>query len=296
MKKIIIACVCAALFYSCSELKRNNPNDPSAENYAGITYKGNFFVPADIEMTDMTIAGPDVVLGAVRQGTGGCIVKIDAGGGEARVFGSGGTGTGMFTGITSVTSDSSGNVYVADSQHIMQKLSPSGVFTSWPLNYISGVDTTYIAALGSRVYATNNIDRRICAYLSSDGTVVDSVVLSFTSYGEFVPGRIFASENYLYVSNTLDGRVVARFSQSLSPSGVYRFIAQLVDSAAAGGSVKFLSPQAAYRADESLTVIQKWGAFGEGPGRILNGRAIAYYPASMYIYIADGVTIKIFGK
>ena len=284
------------LMFSCSELKRDNPYDPSSDNYGGITYKGTLFVPSDIEMKDMAVSGSSIVLGAVKEGTGGCIVKIPAAGGVPEIFGAGGTGTGMFTSITSVTADSAGNVYASDSQHIIQKLSPAGVFTSWPLNYITGADTTYITASGTRVYATNNIDRRLCAYLSSDGSVADSAVLSFTAYGEFVPGRIFAAGNYIYVSNTLDGRVVARFSQSLSPAGVYRHAAPLVDCAAAGGSVQFLSAQSVYRADENLSVIQKWGDYGEGPGRILNGRAIAYYPASMYIYIADGVTIKIFGN
>jgi hypothetical protein len=281
---------------SCSELKRDNPYDPSAENYAGITYQGELYVPSDIETKDMTVSGNDVVLGAYKEGTGGCVVKIPALGGSATVFGEEGTGTGKFTGITSIAADASGDIYISDSQPLIQRLSLSGIFSSLPLDYLAGYDETYIAVSGSRIYASNNIDRRICSYDASGGALADSAVLSFTAYGEFVPGRLFASAGYIYAVNSIQKDTIARFDASLNLTGVFKFTAPLMDGAVYQGSMQYLSGKAAYRGDESFNVIQKWGDFGEGPGRILNGRAIAYYAPSMYIYIADGVTIKIFGN
>ena len=296
MKKIILIAAVSAFMFSCSELKRDNPYDPAAENYADITYKGELFVPSGIDVKDMTISGGSVVLGAYREGTGGCVIKIPAGGGDPAVFGDGGTGTGKFTNIRSIAADASGTVFIADSQNIVQALSPAGAFSSWNLNYISSYDETYVAALGAHVYVSNNIDRRICRHDALSGALVDSAVLSFTAYGAFVPGRLFCSGSYVYAVNSLQKNTVARFDSSLSLTAVYSFQAQVTDGAVFGSSMQYLSDKAAYRADESFNVIQKWGDFGEGPGRILNGRAIAYYPSSMYIYIADGTTIKIFGK
>lgn len=296
MKKTALLLAVLAAAVSCSELKRDNPYDPSAENYAGITYRGELFVPSGIEARDMVISGNDVVLGAYKEGTGGCVVKIPASGGGVSVFGEGGTGTGKFTGITSIAADSTGAVYIADSQPLIQKLSSSGIFSSWPLNYVSGYDETCIASLGTRIYASNNMDMRVCSYDSSSGALADSAVLSFTAYGVFVPGRLFVSGAYVYAVNTIQKNIIARFDASLNLTGVFQFTAPVADGVVYQGSMQYLSDRAAYRGDESFGVIQKWGDYGEGPGRILNGRAIAYYPPSMYIYIADGVTIKIFGN
>lgn len=298
LKKIIVilSVITAAWYFSsCRELKRNNPYDPTAVNYVHVTYKGEAHYPEGTQIKAMAFGNGYLYLGAVTGTAESCVVKLlDSA--TASYIGSTGAGPGQFMNISDMCADDSGNIYIADSSPRIQILNPADVFSPSPVNRVdTPIDKTYIEWLNSSIFLTNNLSRTVYKYAETGG-LTDSEALSFTAYGSFTPGRIFKVNQSLFVVNAEKQDVIVRMTENLDVANTILFSAGIIDGAATGAESQALGEAAVFRVDDTLGVALKWGDFGEGPGKVLNGRLISHDSALKLIYILDGGTIKIFGE
>jgi hypothetical protein len=279
---------------SCKDLKKNNPYDPDGTAYAGITYKGQVSYPDGTDIKAMLVQNGMLVFAAYSPVNGYCVMKMT---GDNAYYAVGSTGDtpGTFRYISDICSDSSGNIYVVDNKNYVQTISPANVMGSWPIVYTTGIDNLSIECLNDNIFISNNLDKSVTKYTSS-GTFVDSLTLSFTSYGNFIPGKIFKGVDHIYVINAADTSVIVKLTDTLVNSGEYKFTDNIIDGCAAGEQIQMAAPQTVYKVDSNLVIGLKWGDFGVGPGRILNGKLAAYDAISGTVYILDGLTIKKFGE
>ncbi len=285
MKKY--ACVIFVLlivFSGCKELKRTNPMDPEADNYIGISYKGSVSYPAAASIKAMDAALGELVFGASYPGYGDCVIR-----------GLSGLPQGTFTQITDVCADDFGNIYAVDHTANITVVSPAGTVSQFGLNIINGIDTLSVEWFNNEVYVSGSFDRTIISYTAS-GVQSHSTAITVTASGYFTPGRIFASDNYIYAADRSDPKRVVRFSPSLTGATEFKLSAAAVDGCSYKGGLLVLNGQSVMQCDEDLKVIKTWGNMGEGPGLILNGRAICYNQADGFVYVLDGATLKKFGE
>lgn len=284
----------AAVLISCSKLSRNNPYDPSSTNYQHITYKGGAWYPANTTINAMAFSGGFVYIAGVKQGTGDCVIKLT---GASTFTESASTSLGAFSGITDICADNSGNIYIVDDKQAVQVMDAAGSFTNFTFSNMGTIDNLYIEWFSNDIYISNDADKKIYRYSQAGvPTVPDSKILSCTANGYFTPGRIFKAGSYIYVINKIKKNEIVRLAQDLSDAGTYLFPRDLEDCVEAGGYTEALSSQAVFRVDSALTIALKWGDFGEGPGKIINGKFITYDVSAKRVYLLDGGTIKIFGE
>jgi len=283
---LIFTLLLTAVFSGCSELSRKNPYDPSSPDYRGITYKGEELYPADFQIESIASAGGYIAYAGTKENYGGCVVKTTAG-----------TPLGMFTGISDICADDSGNIYGVDRSENAQKIQNDMFNTITPLAFTasSGIDSLYIEWMNGSLYISNEYDNEIYRISDSGGAQL-TVPVSVTAQGYFTPGEIFKFESSIYVVNALNKKQVIKYDQNLSNPQVIDFTANIIDACIQEGALQILSESAVYKTDGAFGVLLKWGDFGEGPGRILNGKSIAYNAADGLIYIQDGSTIKKFGE
>jgi len=297
MKKttlIIYILAAAAVIVSCRQLSRNNPYDPSSPDYIHITYKNEAWYPASTAINAMAFGSGYLYIAGVMQGTGDCLIKlVDAAGTTAVAS----TPLGAFSGITDICADDPGNIYIVDSKQAVQVMDPSGIFTSFGLPNMVTIGSLHIEWLAGNIYVSNDADLKIYKYSQAGVPAVpDSIILSCTANGYFIPGRIFKIGSYIYVVNNMRKNEVARLAQDLSDAGTCLFSGSIADCAETAGSGEALSSQAVFKVDAGLVVALKWGDYGEGPGKIMNGKLITYDPSGKLIYLLDGGSIKIFGE
>ncbi len=297
MKKfraIILSAIIVIIFLSCKDLKKNNPYDPSGTAYSGVTYKGQIWYPDNADISSMITLSGRLVLAGYNPIDGYCVMKMT---GDTTYYAIGGTGdaAGYFRFINDICSDDSGNIYAVDNKAMVQTISPSNIMGSWAITSTAGIDNLSIECLNSSIFISNNLDRTVTKYTLS-GVFVDTLSLSATSYGSFVPGRIFRSAGSLYVVNAINKRIVVKLSDTLVDSGEYEFQDSIVDGAMAGQQMQMAASQAVYKVDQGLGLTLKWGNFGVGPGRVLNGKLVAYDSSTDSVYVLDGLTIKKFGE
>ncbi|MCE5301308.1 MAG: hypothetical protein LLG37_10625 [Spirochaetia bacterium] len=294
-KTTVLLLVLSAVFLTgCKELTRSNPTDPDGSAYIGITYKGEAWYPMDTDIRALAVASGVVTLGAYNPVDGDCLMRLGTGSTYTKT-GSTGDTPGYFRAIQDICADSAGNIYVVDYKDVVQCVSPADVFTSWPLGHTADIDKLSVECLNDIIYVSNGADRTVISYTTS-GTQVDAVTLSFTAYGDFVPGRIWSSASHLYVVNASDLSEVAQFTTALVQSAVYDFQTQVMDGCVEGTQMELCAQQAVYKAGDDLSLTMTWGNYGTGPGRILNGKLVAYDAAQKYVYILDGGTLKYFGE
>lgn len=296
MKKIIaifLAAVIAAASFSCKDLKRNNPYDPDSTDYGGITYKEQVWYPDNAAISGMIISGGQLVFGGYNPTDGDCVMKM-TGASAYYPVGSTGDTAGSFRYITDICADDSGNIYAVDNKYMVQTISPSNVMGSWPISP-GGIDNLSIECLNNNIFISNYLDKTVTKY-STAGVYADTLSLSFTSYGEFIPGRLIKGPNYLYVVNALDKSEIVRLNDALVNTGEFDFEDEIMDGVVCGTQMQFLATQAVYKTDPGMVVALKWGNFGVGPGRVLNGKLITYNAAADLVYVLDGLTIKKFGE
>ncbi len=298
MKKIILiisVITAAGYFASCRDLKRNNPYDPAAENYVHVTYKDEARYPEGTQIRAMAFCGGFLYLGAVTGTAESCVVKlVDSPG--PQYIGSTGSGPGLFQDISDMCADNAGNLYVTDSGPLIQIINPADSFSPAPISRIdTPIDKTYIEWLNNNVFVTSNISRTIYKYTEAGG-FAGSLPLSFTAYGTFTPGRIFKVNQSLFVVNAEKQDVVVRMTENLAVTNTIVFGAAIMDAVDIGAESQALGEAAVFKVDDTFGITLKWGDFGEGPGKILNGRLAAYDAAEKLIFILDGGTIKIFGE
>jgi hypothetical protein len=291
---IILALAVAAFIVSCRQLSRNNPYDPSAPGYIHITYKNEAWYPSNTTVNAMAYAGGFVYIGGTMQGTGECIMKLAGPAGTTPVVS---TPMGVFSGITDICGDDSGNIYITDSKQAVQVMDNTGTFTNFALSNMATAGNLHLEWLGGNIYVSNGDDLKIYKYSQAGVPAVpDSKILSCTANGYFTPGRIWKIGAYIFVVNDLRKNEVARLAQDLSDAGTYLFEAPIADCTDTAGTGQALSAQAVFKVDGSLFVALKWGDYGEGPGKIMNGKLITYDPSGKLIYLLDGGSIKIFGE
>jgi hypothetical protein len=286
MKKLFLIVVVIIAVYAggCSPLKRNNPVDPSASNYyIGVTYKGDLVYPDGMQIKDMVYAGTALAFAANKAGYGDCVVK-----------GAGGNPIGNFNVINSVCADSAGNVYAADKSDHITKIDALNNITQWTLTNSATIDRLYIEWLNGYIYVSSNEEHAIFKY-GADGGYVDSISLSVTASGYFTPGKIFRSNGSLFVVGLNDARQAVKISPDMHTVEDLKFGDQIIAGCFYGNGIQVLCQQAAHWTDAELNNQLTWGDYGQGPGRILNGRLIACDPAGV-IYAVDGTTIKMFGE
>lgn len=295
MKKFIISILTVVLFLSCSELKRNNPYDPAAENYIKITYKGEVWYPSNTEIFSMIINKGIPVLAALKtDGPGYCVIKL-LDNNNARLIGSTGSVQGTFTSITDLCNDDSDNIYIVDSKPYVQVMDINENFTWWPIIYTAGIGALSIEFFNNYVYITNNLDKKILKY-QTNGTFVDSKTLSITANGDFSPGRIFKSSTNIFIINQNKKNEILKMNENLDIIEDIVFKSEILDGVKTDNEMQLLSEKAVFKVDSNLNILLKWGDFGEGPGRVLNGKLITYNPVNRYVYILDGSSLKMFGE
>ena len=277
--------------FSCKELARNNPYDPDGTAYGGITYKGQVWYPDSADISAMIMVSGQIVYGGYNPTDGDCIMKM-TGAETYYAVGSTGDTPGYFHFIRDICADDAGNIYVVDNKAMVQTVSVSNIIGSWPT---SGIDNSSIECLNNNIFISNSLDKTITKY-STAGVYADMLSLSFTAYGNFVPGRLFKGPNYLYVVNALDKSEIVRLNDSLVNTGEFDFQYEIMDGTAAGMQLQILGTQAVYKADTNLGITLTWANFGVGPGRVLNGKLITYDSAADMVYLLDGLTIKKFGE
>jgi len=281
---LIFILLLTVVFSGCRELSRKNPYDPSSADYRGITYKGEELYPADFQIESIVSDGAIITYAGTKENYGGCVVKTTAG-----------TPLGLFTGISDICADDSGNIYGVDRSQNVQAIDNMNMITPIAFTASSGIDSLYIEWMNGNLYISNEYDNEIYRIPDSGGVQL-TVPVSVTAQGYFTPGEIFKFENSIYVVNALNKKQVIKYDQNLSNPQVIDFNANIMDGCVQGGALQLLSESAVYKTDGALGVLLKWGDFGEGPGRVLNGKSIAYNAADGLIYIQDGSTIKKFGE
>jgi len=294
IKKTAAVFMMLAAAVSCTELNRDNPYDPTGSDYIGITYKGEINYPVETSLRGMAHSMGSSYFTAYKQGTGDCILKMTEGG--AFIFlGGQGTGTGNFTGISGLCADADGNVYITDSQNIIQVLSPFDSFTSFSAPEITETDRLYIEEFNGYLYITSHLDSAVYRY-TTGGAYVDSRQVTFTAFGDFRPGRIFRSNQYLFIVNDINRDEVIKMGGNLVTAGEIDFGWKVIDGTTQGEQMQVLSESAVFKVDNNLDITLKWGDFGDGPGRVLNGKLISFNPSDSMVYILDGEALKIFGE
>lgn len=294
MKKLYIPIIIMILFLSCKELKRNNPYDPSAENYIKITYKGDVWYPPNTEIKSIIINNNIPVIAANKtDGPGYCIIKLyDK---TAHIIGSTGSVLGTFTDITDICSDTSDNIYIVDSKPYVQVMDKSENFTWWSISYTAGIGTLSIECFNNNIFITNNLDKSILKY-QKDGVIIDSKIITATANGLFVPGRIFKSSTHLFIINQIKKTEIIKMDEDLNIIDNIIFRSEVIDGVNIDGQLQLLTEKAVFKVDNNMIILLKWGDFGEGPGRILNGKLITFNPQNKYVYVLDGATLKMFGE
>jgi hypothetical protein len=298
MKKttlLILAVAAAAAMVSCRQLSRNNPYDPSSPGYIHITYKNEAWYPSSTAINAMAFSGGYLYIAGVQQGTGDCIIKLVDAAGTTAIAST--PLLGAFSGITDICADDAGNIYIVDSKQAVQVLAPSGIFTNFTLPNMAASGSLHIEWLAGNIFISNATDLKIYKYSQAGVPAVpDSKILSCTANGYFTPGRIFKIGTYIFVVNNSRKNEVVRLAQDLSDAGTYLFQGGIEDCADTVVNAQALSSQAVFKVDSGLVVALKWGDYGEGPGKIINGKLITYDPAGKLIYLLDGGSIKIFGE
>jgi hypothetical protein len=293
MKKIIIALSVLALATSCRNLSRDNPYDPLSQNFIGITYISEKWYPDSTTLSAMAFSGSYLYAAGYKQGTGACVFRLD--GPSATVTHTAGA-FGAFSGISGMCADQSGSVYICDDAHAVHKLDSGGSFSGFAVTNMTDYGGLDIEWSGGSLYMSNSADKKIYRYSDAGVPAVpDSKLLSCTANGYFTPGKIFSIGTYIYVVNKDRKDEVVRLAQDLSDAGTYTFLRDVADCAVAVTGGKLLSGTAVFNVDYGLASALKWGDYGEGPGRIINGKMIEYDAAGRFIYILDGGTIKVFG-
>jgi hypothetical protein len=281
---IFLIAVLIIVLSGCRELSRKNPYDPSSADYKGITYKGEELYPADFQIKKMASAGGYIAFAGTKEIYGDCAVKTAAG-----------ASIGVFTGISDICADDSGNFYAVDRSTGVTVIDAMNMTSVLPFSTSSGIDSLYIEWMDGNLYITNEYDNEIYRIPDSGGAQM-TVSVSVTAQGYFTPGEIFKFGASLYVVNTLNKKQAIKYDQNLSSAEVINFGANIIDACVYGGALQVLSESAVYKTDGALAVLLKWGDFGEGPGRVFNGKSIAYNTADGLLYIQDGSTIKKFGE
>jgi len=294
MKKFLIIITVMLLFLSCKELKRNNPYDPASENYIKITYKGDVWYPPNTEIKSIIINNNIPVIAANKtDGPGYCIIKLyDR---TAHIIGSTGSVLGTFTDIIDICSDSLDNIYIVDSKPYVQVMDKFENFTWWSITYTAGIGTLGIECFNNNIFITNNLDNRILKY-QNNGVFVDSKIITATANGLFTPGRIFKSSTHLFIVNQLKKTEIIKMDENLNIIDDIIFRSEVIDGVNVDGQLQLLTEKAIFRVDNNMVVLLKWGDFGEGPGRVLNGKLITFNPQNRYVYVLDGETLKMFGE
>jgi hypothetical protein len=286
--------ILALVSISCRELSRNNPYDPSSPDYIKTTYKGEVWYPENTTVNAMAFSNGFVYIGGTKLGTGDCVMKLaDAAAATTVAV----TPLGAFFGLTDICADDSGNIYIVDEKQAVQVMDSAGNFSDFTFSNMGAIDNLYIEWLASNIYISNDADKKIYKYSQAGAPAVpDSKILSCTANGYFTPGRIFKTGAYIYVVNKNKKNEVVRLAQDLSDAGTFLFDRDVSDCAETAGHSEALSSQAVFRVDSNLLIALKWGDYGEGPGKIINGRLITYDAPGKIIYILDGGSIKFFGE
>jgi hypothetical protein len=293
-KAIFIPVLIIIIFASCKDLKKNNPYDPAGNQYSGITYKGQTGYPDGTDIRAMLILSGQPVFAGYSQTSGFCVIKM-TGDTTYDIVGSTGDIPGTFNDIKDMCADDFGNIYIVDKKNIVQTISPANVMNYWPITSTTGIDNLSIECLNNNIFITNLLDKTVNKY-SLSGVLADSLTLSFTSYGNFVPGKIFKSYSHLYVVNAMDKSVIVKLTDTLINAGEFKFQDDIIDGVMAGQQMQLLGSQAVYKVDSDLGLTLKWGDFGVGAGRVLNGKLVAYDSGTDTVYTLDGLTIKKFGE
>jgi len=129
---------------------------------------------------------------------------------------------------------------------------------------------------------------------SPPGTLTDSINVTVTANGYFSPGRLFKTASAIYSVNRLNANEAIVFDSSLNITGEVQFNNAVKDGGYIPGTLQLLFETSVTRYNDSFSDALTWGNFGEGPGRVLNGKYITCYGDSVYIY--DGTLLKEFGK
>jgi tripartite motif-containing protein 71 len=212
------------------------------------------------------------------------------------------TGPWYFTAPQGVATDSSGNVYIADtSNNRVFKFNSSGVLIKEWGSYGTGdgqFNSPRDLAVDSSMntYVVDTANNRIQKF-DSTGTFVSKWGSNGTGNGQFntPQGIVVDSSDYIYVADSTNNRI-----QKFDADGTY----QTEWGTAGTGDGQFNSPQAVavdssdniFVADTNNNRIQKFdadgnyqsefGSYGTGDGLLRNPRGIGI-DASGYIYISD---------
>jgi len=286
----------AVLFSSCKELTRDNPYDPAGSNYTGITYKGELWYPPGAEPGAIAHSNGFLYMAANKEGIGDCVIKIDKQSGDTAVRGSQGTGTGSFTGISDLCGDNAGRIYAVDTQNMVQIINSTDSFTSFAAPEITETDRMHIEELSGDIFITSHTGGFIYKYSGPPYSFVDSLQITFTAIGDFKPGKVFASGQNIFVVNEIRKNEVLKLGTGLASYNVIDFGVKIMDAAAQNEYIQVLCEGSVFKVDNNLNIELKWGDFGAGPGRVLNGKLISYNPADAMVYILDNDVLKIFGE
>jgi hypothetical protein len=286
IKSLIVLAAITMIVISCRPLSRNNPVDPTASNYIGMTYKGDQWYPPEASITSMVWAN-GLVLGSYDATNGDTVIRVS--GSSALFIGGTGVTTGYFNNINDLAADPAGNVYIVDSTGRVQVMDPGNSITSWSLTYTT-LGTFSIEYISGDLFVTNTADKTIQKY-STAGTLLDSRTVTVTSRGYFTPGRIFGSGTTLYVINKQQNNDIYHIDTTFAVTGDMSVDGNATDGVGDYALCETLVQ--AVGAPISANLV-KWGDFGDGAGKVMNGQFIAYDGAQFYIY--DESLIKTFGK
>lgn len=220
-----------------------------------------------------------------------------------------GSGNGQFTGASSLTIDSAGDVYVVDGSfptyNRVQKFTPAGAFITSFGNKGSEPDGFYgagvAAATPSNIYVVDTFNKRIQQYTSTvpPTTYAHAATLSGagTGDGQLVgPGGMTVDPSgNLYVADTgneriqkfdKEGNFITKWGLQGSGPGEMNWPSDV--SVAPDGSV-YVTDTTNHRVQRWTSegvFISQWGSAGSGDGQFVNPSAVATDSAGN-VYVAD---------
>jgi DNA-binding beta-propeller fold protein YncE len=216
-------------------------------------------------------------------------------------WGSSGSGDGQFNQSIGIRVDSSGNVYVSDGNHRIQKFTSDGTFvTKWG-SYGSGngqFNAPYDIAVDSsgNVYVADTYNSRIQKFLS-DGTYVAQWGSNGSGDGQFnyPTGIAVDSSGNVYVADVYNNRVqkflsdgtyVAQWGSLGSGDGQFNGPHSIAVDSSGNVYVTDISNSRIQKFTSDGTFVTKWGSSGSGDGQFNQLWGIAV-DSSEYVYVAD---------
>jgi sugar lactone lactonase YvrE len=219
-----------------------------------------------------------------------------------RTWGSYGTGDGQFNFPKGIAIDSSGNVYVADSDnHRIQKFTADGTFiTKWDsygtgdgqFSYPQGIavdssDNVYVA--GSRIQKFTADGTFITKWFTADGQLSFPLSIAVDSSGNVYVADTYYSRIQKF---TADGTFITEWGSEGTADGQFSYPQGIAVDSSGNVYVADSDNHRIQKFDSSGTFITKWGSEGTADGQFSYPFSIAI-DSSDNVYAADARNSRI---